>query len=41
VSAIKALFEERYTPGELAVLAELLARLPGASGTAAEKQLTA
>jgi MarR family 2-MHQ and catechol resistance regulon transcriptional repressor len=41
VSAIKALFEERYTPGELAVLAELLARLPGATGTAPEKQLTA
>jgi DNA-binding MarR family transcriptional regulator len=41
VSAIEGLFEERYTPGELAVLAELLARLPGASGTAAQKRLAA
>jgi DNA-binding MarR family transcriptional regulator len=29
-SAIKALFEEHYTPSELALLAELLARLPDA-----------
>ena len=30
--AIQALFEERYTRAELATLAELLARLPGANG---------
>ncbi len=27
-AAIRSVFEERFTPGELAVLAELLARLP-------------
>jgi DNA-binding MarR family transcriptional regulator len=32
LSAIQALFEERYTRAELATLAELLARLPGANG---------
>jgi|SRR5438445_5462318 len=31
VAAIKALFEERYTRDEIATLAELLARLPGAA----------
>jgi DNA-binding MarR family transcriptional regulator len=31
VGAIQALFEERYTHEELATLAELLARLPGAA----------
>ncbi|HEY6034962.1 MAG TPA: MarR family transcriptional regulator [Kofleriaceae bacterium] len=30
VAAIRALFEERYTPEELEMLASLLARLPGA-----------
>ncbi|HEY6056269.1 MAG TPA: MarR family transcriptional regulator [Gaiellaceae bacterium] len=30
VAAIRALFEERYTPEELETLASLLARLPGA-----------
>ena len=30
VAAIKALFEERYTPEELSTLTELLSRLPGA-----------
>jgi DNA-binding MarR family transcriptional regulator len=30
VAAIRALFEERYTPEELETLANLLARLPGA-----------
>jgi DNA-binding MarR family transcriptional regulator len=32
LSAIEALFAERYTHSELATLAELLARLPGANG---------
>jgi DNA-binding MarR family transcriptional regulator len=32
LSAIEALFAERYTRSELATLAELLARLPGANG---------
>jgi DNA-binding MarR family transcriptional regulator len=32
VSAVEALFEGRYTRAELATLAELLARLPGANG---------
>lgn len=32
ISAIQALFEERYTRAELATLAELLARLPGVNG---------
>jgi DNA-binding MarR family transcriptional regulator len=31
VAAIKGLFEERYTEAELAVLTELLSRLPGAA----------
>ena len=31
-AAIRALFAERYTDGELATLAELLGRLPGAAG---------
>jgi DNA-binding MarR family transcriptional regulator len=31
VAAICALFEERFSPGELATLTELLARLPGAA----------
>jgi len=31
ISAIRALFEERYTGAELGTLADLLARLPGAS----------
>ena len=30
VAAIRALFEERYSAGELSTLAELLSRLPGA-----------
>jgi DNA-binding MarR family transcriptional regulator len=33
LSAIQALFEERYTRAELATLAELLARLPSANGS--------
>jgi DNA-binding MarR family transcriptional regulator len=32
-AAIRALFEQHYTPQELALLAELLARLPGAAPT--------
>jgi hypothetical protein len=32
VAAVKALFEERYTPEELSTLTELLSRLPGAAG---------
>jgi DNA-binding MarR family transcriptional regulator len=32
VAAVRALFQERYTPEELETLAELLGRLPGASG---------
>jgi DNA-binding MarR family transcriptional regulator len=31
VAAIRALFEARFSPGELATLAELLSRLPGAA----------
>jgi DNA-binding MarR family transcriptional regulator len=31
LAAIASVFEERYTPAELATLAELLARLPGAA----------
>jgi DNA-binding MarR family transcriptional regulator len=34
VAAIKALFEERYSPAEIETLAELLGRLPGAGGDA-------
>jgi DNA-binding MarR family transcriptional regulator len=34
LSAIRAVFAERYTRAELATLAELLARLPGANGPA-------
>jgi DNA-binding MarR family transcriptional regulator len=37
VSAIKALFEERFTGDELATLAHLLGRLPGASGADASE----
>jgi DNA-binding MarR family transcriptional regulator len=33
IAAIRALFEERYTPEELATLSELLSRLPGAAGS--------
>lgn len=36
VAAIKALFEERYTRNEIATLAELLARLPGATEDAGD-----
>ena len=36
IAAIKALFEERYTRDELATLAELLARLPGAAEDAGD-----
>jgi DNA-binding MarR family transcriptional regulator len=36
VSAVQALFEERYTEDELDHLGRLLARLPGAEDTAAE-----
>jgi DNA-binding MarR family transcriptional regulator len=32
-ATISALFEQRYTPNELALLAELLARLPGVGPT--------
>ena len=32
VRAVRELFEERFTPAELATLAELLGRLPGAGG---------
>ena len=31
VAAVRALFEERYTPEELSTLTELLSRLPGAA----------
>jgi DNA-binding MarR family transcriptional regulator len=31
IAAIRALFEERYTPEELSTLTELLSRLPGAA----------
>lgn len=33
IASVRALFEERYEPEELATLAELLGRLPGAAGT--------
>jgi DNA-binding MarR family transcriptional regulator len=36
VAAVQALFEERYSEDELGQLGALLARLPGAEGTAAE-----
>jgi DNA-binding MarR family transcriptional regulator len=36
IAGIQALFEERYTKKELATLAELLGRLPGAGGDASE-----
>jgi DNA-binding MarR family transcriptional regulator len=36
IRSVEALFEERYTPAEIAALAELLARLPGAKGGSAE-----
>ena len=36
VAAVQALFEERYSEEELGQLGQLLARLPGAEGTAAE-----
>jgi DNA-binding MarR family transcriptional regulator len=36
VATIRALFEERLDPGELATLAELLGRLPGAGGTGSD-----
>ena len=38
VAAIRSLFEERYSAAELATLAELLARLPGAAPACAEGQ---
>jgi DNA-binding MarR family transcriptional regulator len=34
IAGVRALFEERYTGKELAALAELLGRLPGAGGDA-------
>jgi MarR family transcriptional regulator, 2-MHQ and catechol-resistance regulon repressor len=40
VSAIEAVFERCYSPGELAVLAELMARLPGAAA-ATKRQIAA
>ena len=36
VAAVQALFDERYSEDELGQLGRLLARLPGAEGTAAE-----
>jgi DNA-binding MarR family transcriptional regulator len=36
VAAVQALFDERYTEDELGQLGHLLARLPGAEGTAEE-----
>ena len=36
VAAVQALFDERYTEDELGQLGRLLARLPGAEGTAGE-----
>ena len=36
VAAICALFEERFSPDELATLTELLSRLPGATPPACE-----
>jgi MarR family transcriptional regulator, 2-MHQ and catechol-resistance regulon repressor len=36
ISAVRALFEERFTEEELETLAELLGRLPGAGGAQAE-----
>jgi DNA-binding MarR family transcriptional regulator len=36
IAGVQALFEERYTSKELATLAELLGRLPGAGGDAGD-----
>lgn len=41
IAQVKALFQERYSPEELATLSELLARLPGAGGPVEEGSCTA
>lgn len=40
MAAIKALFEERYSPLEIETLIELLGRLPGAGGACDESSCT-